>query len=101
MLKNMKIGARIGLSSTLLLLVVLAVITPTVLNKIDAIVSEAEQNALSRQHQALTSELQNEAKKAETLAMLVAQLPEAQDAFAAGDRKRLEQMFMPGFKVLK
>jgi methyl-accepting chemotaxis protein len=101
MFGNFKIGARIGVSSTLILLLVLAVITPTVLNKIDTIISEAEKEALSRHYQTLTSELNDAGKMAETLAMLVAQIPDAQDAMAAGDRKRLEQLFLPAFKVLK
>jgi methyl-accepting chemotaxis protein len=101
MLANMKIGARIGISSMLLLLAALAVITPTVIHKLNAVANQAEEGALAQHYRTFRSHLDGDGQVAGTLATLVANLPQAQEAVAAGDRKRVEQMFMPAFKALR
>jgi methyl-accepting chemotaxis protein len=101
MLQNITIGSRIGLGTTLVLVLALGVITPTVLNKIDGIVVEAEKQALTRHYKTLTSQIEQQGKMAETMAMFTARIPDLQDAMASDDRDTLARMLVPAFETLK
>ena len=101
MLQNITIGSRIGLGSTLVLVLALGVITPTVLNKIDGIVVEAERQALTRHYKTLISQIDQQGKMAETMAMFAARIPDLQDAMASNDRDTLARMLLPAFETLK
>lgn len=101
MLQNVTIGSRIGLGSTLVLILALAVITPTVIMKIDGIVAETEREALARHYKTLISKIDDQGKMAETMATFVAQIPDVQAAMANNDRERLSGMLLDSFQAMK
>ena len=101
MFQNITIGTRIGVGCTLVLMLALGVITPTVLGKIDGMLAEAEKDALTRHYQTLISKIEGQGRMAETMAMFVSQVPDIQAAMAADDRERLRGMLLPAFEALK
>ena len=62
---------------------------------------DRELHNLNEHYVELQGRLDAEVRTAATLATLVAEMPDAQDAFAAGDRERLLQMFRTPFERLK
>ena len=76
-------------------IVVLTVAAGTVahLRTASTLMAEAERRELDRLEAALRTELDTTALRAETLTAVVAQMPEAQAAFAARDRERLTDLF--------
>ncbi len=101
MLNNIRIGTRIQLGSTLVLVLALAVIIPVVLAKINGIIGNNEQRSLNRHYQTMMNQLAAEGRMAETLAVLLARVPDFQQAMASGRRDRLGEMLLPAFEELK
>jgi methyl-accepting chemotaxis protein len=101
MLNNIRIGTRIQLGSTLVLILALAVIIPVVLGKINGLISDNEQRSLNRHYQTMMNQIAAEGRLAETLAMLLAQVPDFQQAMVNGQRERLGEMLLPAFAELK
>ncbi len=101
MLRNFSIGTRIGVGSALVLLAALAVITPTVLNQIEGIVSEAEKREMQALYGQLMDRLGAEERVAAALADSIAAAPRSGELFAAGDREGLITEFHDVFKVMK
>ncbi len=101
MLKNIRIGTRVQVGSILVLILALVVIIPVVLSKINGIVTEAEREALSRHYQTMISEIHGQGRLAETLSVLLADIPDLQQAMADGDREKMSKMLVPAFKALK
>ncbi|MBI5163060.1 MAG: HAMP domain-containing protein [Magnetospirillum sp.] len=65
------------------------------------LVHQAEQQELSDHFDQLAASIDEAARRAETLAALVASQPEVPRLVAAGDREALSRMFVPGFAVLR
>ncbi|PKM42489.1 MAG: methyl-accepting chemotaxis protein [Gammaproteobacteria bacterium HGW-Gammaproteobacteria-1] len=101
MLNNIRIGTRIQLGSTLVLVLALAVIIPVVLAKINGIIGDNEQRSLNRHYRTMMNQLAAEGRMAETLAVLLARVPDFQQAMASGQRDRLGEMLLPAFAELK
>jgi methyl-accepting chemotaxis protein len=101
MLNNIRIGTRIQLGSTLVLVLALAVIIPVVLAKINGIIGDNEQRSLNRHYQTLMNQIAAEGRLAETLAVVLAKVPDFQQAMASGQRERLGEMLLPAFAELK
>lgn len=101
MLSQFRIGTRIQIGFTLVLIIALAVITPVVLHKFNGVVATAERDALAHQYKTLISEIGSEGRLAETLSAMMANVPDLQKAMADGDRDRIGELLLPAFKVLK
>ncbi len=69
--------------------------------RMEGTLQEAERHQLDQYHEILMGRLHAEKYRAHSMAQLVASIPRVQQAFAAGDRDALEQMFGPGFNGLK
>jgi methyl-accepting chemotaxis protein len=95
------VGGRIQLGSALILSVAIAVIVPVVLGKIGSMVDDSEKQALDSHYRTLISQIAAEARRAETLTVLLARVPEFQQAMANGQRERLGEMLQPAFAELK
>lgn len=95
------VGARIQLGSALILIVAVAVIVPVVLGKIGSMVADSEKQTLDGHYRTLVSQITAEARRAETVAVVLAQVPEFQKAMADEQRERLGEMLRPAFAELK
>ncbi len=101
MLRNFRIGTRIGLGTSAILIAAIAVITPTVLNKIEKVVSDAESRELTKLYETMQASIRDQGQLAVTAAKLLAEIPDLQEALATGDRQRIHHMLLPAFTELK
>ena len=101
MLKNMNINVKIGLGVLLSVLLTTLMLSLMSMNNMSNALTKAEALELeSYYHQAL-GQLESEGRAAEMMSALVANIPDVQQAFAAGDRDQLAELLVPSFKVLK
>ncbi|HYD32091.1 MAG TPA: cache domain-containing protein [Azospirillaceae bacterium] len=100
-ISRIRIGYRISGSFIVSIAVILAIILPTLLMTIDGIIDRAIEEEVEDHHAIFLSLLDTTANHATSLAALVADMPAASEAMAAGDRDRLLQLFAPAFKRLK
>ena len=98
---NMKLAWRIGLGFAAAILVTVILGSTVVLQQMQDMIHEAERKELSRLFDSAKSELKAQARMAETLAALVANIPQAQQSFSDNNRQALADMFVPAFKKLK
>ncbi|MGM0592929.1 MAG: methyl-accepting chemotaxis protein [Pseudomonadota bacterium] len=96
-LNNLSIGKRIGLGFALVLLLTGAIIVPVVMSEITDVVYEAEERELRQLATSAAAELASESRTAEAMSALVAQNPQVQSLFAAGDREALNRQLGPTF----
>ncbi len=95
------IGVRIIAGFVAMLLLAVAIIVPFLLDRLDGVIQEAERRELHALHGNLVATLEAEARRGSAMSALVAGIPEVQKAFAEGQRERLAELFVPGFKTLK
>jgi methyl-accepting chemotaxis protein len=98
---NMKLAWRIGLGFAAAILVTVILGSTVVLQQMQDMIREAERKELSRLLDSARSELKAQARMAETLSALVANIPQAQQYFSDNNRQALADMFVPAFKKLK
>lgn len=67
----------------------------------DQLISESLDKRLAAETAQISASIQDEAARALSLARFVASLPEATEAFATGDRARLQELVGPTFSVMK
>jgi methyl-accepting chemotaxis protein len=92
-LRSLPVGLKLSLSYTLLLVVFAATLIGYGLWNLQQTIAETEHLQLSEDHQALLDRLHTAEEFAAGLATLVAELPQAQQALADGDRDGLTAMF--------
>ena len=95
------IRERLIASFAALLGVVVLALVPAQLHELSATIERAEARQLNSLHDAFEAALATNAGTGAAMAWLVAGIPEVETAFAAGDRGRLAQLFVPGFESLK
>jgi methyl-accepting chemotaxis protein len=100
-LTNMKLAWRIGLGFVVAILFTIILSSFIMLNQMDSTIQEAERKEMTRLYDSAMADINTQARMAETLAALVANIPEAQVAVAEADRERLQTMFVPAFNKLK
>ena len=100
MLQNLRLWAKIMLAMGAAILVVVAVLTYTNLANMNRLIREAERNELDAHFKAIKNAIASESRMAETMSAVIANIPLVQEKFAAGDRKLLSELFVPGFKLL-
>ncbi len=100
-MKNLSISWRFGLATLALVVTIVAVIVLVANIRMEETLRETEQRQLNDYQEMLMGRLSAEGSRAHSMALLVASIPKVQQAFAAGDRETLAQMFGPGFKELK
>jgi len=100
-LKNLKLAWRIGLGFAAAILITVLLGSLIVFDHMQDMIREAERKELSRLYDSAKGELKSQARMAETLAALVANIPQARQAFAEDQRQVLADMFVPAFKKLK
>lgn len=100
-LGSMKIGKRVGLGFAFVLILSVAIITPVVLSQIEETIHSAEQRELDFAYSNIAATLDEEGSLAESLSVMVANLPTVQKTFAERDREALLQQLLPLFKIMK
>jgi methyl-accepting chemotaxis protein len=101
MLKNLKIGARVLIGSTLLLVLTIGINLPLVLSQLTTLTDHAERRHLDDLYFSLSNAIIEQGERAQALSAAVAQIPEVQQAFAEGDRARLAELTLPMFKHMR
>jgi methyl-accepting chemotaxis protein len=100
-MKNLSIFWRFALATAVLLLAIMTLIVLVANGRMEDTLRGTERQQLNNYHEMLMGRLSAEGNRAHSMAVLVASIPQVQQAFAAGDREALVQMFGPGFKQLK
>jgi methyl-accepting chemotaxis protein len=100
-MKNLSIFWRFAIATVALLTTIVVTIVLVANGRMEETLRETERQQLSHYHEMLMGRLSAEGNRAHSMALLVASIPEVQQAFAAGDREALAQMFGPGFGELK
>jgi methyl-accepting chemotaxis protein len=100
-MKNLSIFWRFALATAVLLLAFMTLIVLVANGRMEDTLRGTERQQLNNYHEMLMGRLSAEGNRAHSMAVLVASIPQVQQAFAAGDREALVQMFGPGFKQLK
>jgi methyl-accepting chemotaxis protein len=101
MLQNFKIGTRLSIGFTLVLLIVLLTVIPFVIFQISAVVERAEESALNDLYQSAIGEIESEGRLAQAMSFLLASTPEIQTLFSEGRRDDLAARTVPLFKQLE
>ncbi|CUW40698.1 Methyl-accepting chemotaxis protein [Magnetospirillum sp. XM-1] len=98
---GMKIKGRLVFSFVGLLAIVILGVLPLMLQQVSSTITQAEKRELAGLRQAFDSAIAAQVEGATGMALLVAGIPDVQQAFATGDRERLSKLFLPGFTPLK
>ncbi len=101
MLKKINIGTLLGLSFTIVLLIVTLVNIPVVLTTVTSVVKSAEERELKALFETATLELEAEGKLANALASSIANIEIFSEMFAQGERDQLAKNLEPVFKIMK
>ncbi|NEX16953.1 MAG: methyl-accepting chemotaxis protein [Halochromatium sp.] len=100
-LNRFPIGVRIIAGFVAMLLLAVAIIVPYLLNRLGAVIEEAEQRELRSLHGNLVAALDAEGRRGSAMSALIATIPAVQQAFAEQQREQLAELFVPGFKTLR
>ncbi|MBF0191208.1 MAG: methyl-accepting chemotaxis protein [Magnetococcales bacterium] len=100
MLHHLRLWAKIMLVMGLAIVLVGVSLTTVNLSSMNDLIQESERTALNAHLKAVHNAIAAEAHSAEAMAVLVANIPLVQEKFNAGDRKTIEELFVPGFGVL-
>lgn len=100
-MNKLSIFWRFTIATVSLLVLVVVLIVMVANARMEDTLREAERHQLDNFHEMLMGRLSAEKYRAHSMAQLVTSIPQVQQAFAAGDREALKQMFGPGFNKLK
>jgi methyl-accepting chemotaxis protein len=101
MLKKINIGTLLGLSFTIVLLVVTLVNIPVIISTVSSVAQSAEERELKTLFETATMELQSEGHLANALASTIANIDIFSEMFANKDRGGLSKNLAGVFKVMK
>ncbi|PLX33949.1 MAG: methyl-accepting chemotaxis protein, partial [Hyphomicrobiales bacterium] len=101
MLKSLSIGQRITIGFAAVTLVAILVVMAMNQISMSGLASKSAQTELRGYVKTLKSAIAAEARRAESMSALVANIPDAHRLFAEQDRQGLFDRFVPAFKVLK
>lgn len=100
MLNNVRLWIKIMVVMGIAIGAVGGVLTYINLANMATLIRNSERNALEAHLQTLNNAIASESRTAEALSALVANIPLVQEKFAAGDRKGISDLFVPGFSAL-
>lgn len=70
-------------------------------SSVQDLMNDAERRELASIFENVKASIASQGHAAQAMSALVAGIPDVQEAMASGDRERLAQLFVPGFKALK
>jgi len=100
-MSKVTLRTRLVLSLIIMLGLATGLVVPLMLKNVSDTIARAEERQLQGFHQAFEAAVGMSAANGQALALLVAEMPEARNAFAAGDRARLLELFKVPFDALK
>jgi len=100
MFRTLHLWVKAMLAMGLLVFMVGVLLTASNLRIMEDLIRKAEMKELEAHLKAISNRIATENRIAETMSVLVANMPLAQEKFDAGDRAALSDQFLPGFKVL-
>ncbi len=101
MFKNLRLWANIMLGMGVAITLVVAALTYGSLRNMEMVIGEAERAELRQYVDTILGDVAAETRLAEALSALVANIPEVQARFAAGDREGLLTQLLPSYKALE
>ncbi|MBF0255338.1 MAG: CZB domain-containing protein [Gammaproteobacteria bacterium] len=101
MFQNSTISTRFVASSSAAIVLVLALSFYFILSQMNDMLSHSEEEGLQSLANTVLAEVESEGLRAQSMAALVASMPQVQEAFARGDRASLQSYFAAGFAPLK
>ena len=101
MLKHLSIGMRIGMAFTVVLILAVGTILPISQSRLESTIATAEERELKSLFENVNATIALESRTAEMMSHLVANIPDVNEAMAAGDRDKLAGWLVPSFGVLK
>ena len=101
MFRQLSINARFAIATTLAIILVLSVSSILTFRFTKQELSKAEEESLHELSENILNEVNSEGLRAQSMAALVAEIPQVQKAFAERNREQLESFFADGFKTLK
>ncbi|MEW8523762.1 MAG: methyl-accepting chemotaxis protein [Candidatus Thiodiazotropha endolucinida] len=101
MFRNIGITPRFVIATVLAVVIVLAITLSAAFNFMGGALHSAEENEMQEIFKTVVAGIESEGRLAKAMSALVAGIPEVQGYFASRDRAALEQLFVPGFQVLK
>ena len=96
----MKIGTRIGLAVSILLIFAVLVVSITAFNQFQELLFTAEKSEIYKSSEQFSAAIEAERQTAETLSVLLANLPEVQRAMLNQDRAQLSSMLQSIYPLL-
>ncbi|MBY0453555.1 MAG: methyl-accepting chemotaxis protein [Burkholderiaceae bacterium] len=100
MFQNLRLWAKIMVAMGAAISIIGAILTATNFFSMSSLIQEAERSTLDSHFKAINHAIAAESRMAETLSAMVANIPLVQEKFAAGDRKLLSDLFVPGYGLL-
>ena len=100
-LTRLRIGPRLFIGFTTVLVFMAAVIIPLVLGELKSITEQAEQRELTSLYENAVAEIKSEERLAEAMSSLVAGLPPVEQAMAENDRAAIADLLQPVYGELR
>lgn len=100
MFQNLRLWAKIMVAMGAAIAIIGTVLTASHLSSMSSLIQEAERTTLNSHFQSINNAILSESRMAETLSAVVANIPLVQEKFAAGERKFLSDLFVPGYSLL-
>ena len=101
MLTSLTIRMRLMLGFVCVLMLAIASITPLLLSKVNDAITEVSDTHLAELFDTMRLQLDEQARLAEVLSVMVADMPNVQQAFAEADRQQLTELLDKPFEHLK
>lgn len=101
MFRQLSINARFAIATTFAIILVLSVSSFLTYRFTKQELGKAEEESLHELSENILSEVDSEGLRAQSMAALVAEIPQVQKAFADRNREQLQSFFADGFKSLK
>ncbi|NVK17575.1 MAG: CZB domain-containing protein [Methylocystaceae bacterium] len=99
--RNIRLAYKISFGVVLVALASILIIVFSMSRSFEQVIEQSENRELKNHYISILGAIQAEAYRAESLAQLVAHIPDANEKFAMQDRDGLFGMFLPAFKELK
>ena len=100
MLKDFPLWAKIMLATGVSIVIVSGVLGFSNLRTLEEVIDKAEKKELDGHIRSISISIAAAGNVSGALSSLVANMPQVQEKFAAGDRQFLTNLFLPGYKVL-
>ncbi|MCK5877293.1 MAG: GAF domain-containing protein [Candidatus Marithrix sp.] len=97
----MNIGTKLTLNAIGLCGILIGLFSYLSYNEMKQLYDIAEEKEMMAQHRVILNKMLNETKKAEAFSDLLANIPVVQELFANRQRKKLQELLMPSFKIMQ